>query len=214
MTPAEYITAARCPRSLKPQEFGLWTIGKQTAPKKLRPYFISTLGCTSLTYLRQLNMASMHLAGGGQVVMEDSPSELYRHMPIWLAAKGRVLNTGLGLGCVVRGLLANPDVEHIDVVEIDAGIIKAVGPEFKNNPRVTIHHADALKFSLPIMRWDYVWHDIHHESSGELHCLHIQLIDRFRPYCFKRQGAWMLPRMAHHIIKRRREGERLLGSPR
>jgi spermidine synthase len=50
--------------------------------------------------------------------MEDTLSELRRHTPIFMRAKGRLLVTGLGLG-VVRGLLAKPEVEHIDVVEID-----------------------------------------------------------------------------------------------
>jgi hypothetical protein len=52
-----------------------------------------------------------------EVVMEDSPRELRRHLPIWMHAHGRVLVTGLGLGCVVRGLLASPHVEYIDVAK-------------------------------------------------------------------------------------------------
>jgi hypothetical protein len=37
------------------------------------------------------------------------------------------------LGCVVRGLLSKPEVERIDVVEIDGDILRVVGKEFRGD---------------------------------------------------------------------------------
>src|SRR5947209_19945878 len=53
----------------------------------------------------------------GETVMNDFPSELKKHLEFILSARGRVLVGGLGLGCVVRGLLAYGEVESIDVIE-------------------------------------------------------------------------------------------------
>lgn len=49
--------------------------------------------------------ATLH-QDGGECVMSDDPRELRKHLPALRVASGRVLVSGLGLGCVVRGLLA------------------------------------------------------------------------------------------------------------
>jgi len=156
------------------------------------------------TALCRVTEATMHL-GAGEVVMDDSVVELRRHLPIWLAAAGRVLITGLGLGCVVRGLLASPNVEHIDVIEIDRDILDRVGREFLGNDRVTLCHGNALTCKMPGKSWDFAWHDIWCEGS-DLQLLHLKLIARYRRRC-ERQGAWMLPR----FIKRRLAHWELIG---
>jgi hypothetical protein len=140
------------------------------------------------------------------IVMEDSARELSKHLPILLAARGRVVVTGLGLGCVVRGLLANPAVEHIDVVEIDAGIIKHVWPEFEGT-RAEIHHFDALKFHVRGKRWDFAWHDLH-VFGDHLQILHARLIGKYRNVA-ARQGAWAFPRIASKGLS-----YQMLGQPR
>lgn len=139
--------------------------------------------------------------------MEDSPRELRRHLPVLLAARGRVLVSGLGLGCVVRGLLSLPEVEHVDVVEIDRNVLRLTGAEFSDHPRVTLHLGDALRIRWPRRtRWDFAWHDIHDEY-GHLAVLHTRLLLRYQRRV-GRQGAWGLPRW---LRQRRPE---LLGSPR
>lgn len=132
----------------------------------------------------------------GEIVMDDSLPELRRHLPIWMKARGRVLKTGLGLGCVVRGLLIKPEVEHIDVVEIDQAIIEYCGQEFIGNPRVTIHHADAHTWNFSQGKWDYIWHDIHDNAEAEhLTLQHAKLLCRYLPETpLSRQGAWAFPR--------------------
>lgn len=195
-----YMEASRVPlRRLKPQTFGLWTIQRVHAKSEL---MLREIGWTSYTLLTRATLATLHKATG-EVVMEDSERELRKHLPIWLNARGHVLITGLGLGCVVRGLLANPDVEHIDVVEIDKQIIRVVGHEFKNNRRVTIHHGDALTFRWPAgTTWDCAWHDLWTEDgSRELHVMHATLLHDLRHRC-PVQGAWAFPRVFGRIWPR------------
>lgn len=137
---------------------------------------------------------------GGYTVMDDSDTELSRHLNAVRHAKGRVLKTGLGLGCFVRMCLQKPEVDHIDVVEIDAEIAAHFGAEFINDPRVTIHCADAFEFDLSNGPWDLAWHDIYCDGDIGLQQKHAELICRYAPVA-KVQGAWNLPR-----ITRRRCG--------
>lgn len=189
-----FLAAARVPSSVRSQSFSLWHISRQD---RIPPQAREWAGWPSITVLRRLTMASMHI--GGEVVMEDSRHELRRHLPIWLAARGRVLVTGLGLGCVVRGLLASPHVSHIDIVEIDDGIIRVIGSEFSSEPRCTIYHDDATEWKPATdARWDFAWHDLWSESgSAHLQLQHVKLLARFQDQIpLERQGAWQFPRIA------------------
>lgn len=204
MKPRDYLDVARVPLSIEPQEFGPWKIERHfDRPEKMWRAYV---GAPYQTVLRRWTDATMHL--DGEIVMEDSRWELQKHLPIWLAARGRILITGLGLGCVVRGLLASPDVEHVDVVEIDAGIIRVIGPEFACNARCSIHHADALTWEPPSgATWNAAWHDLWKEGPG-LQFLHANLIKKFAGAVpLACHGAWQFPRLVG-----RRLG--LLGAPR
>lgn len=201
------INSMRVPREIKDQSFGLWTVRRLTAGETVLGE-MGLMGFPDMTVLFRLNEKSMHLTTPGEVVMEDSRRELSRHLPVLMEARGRVLVTGLGLGCVVRGLIALDRVHHVDVVEIDPGIIGVIGREFRNNPRVTLHCADALEWDHGGRSWDYAWHDVHCDE-GRLPLLHTRLLIRYRPHIKKRQGAWMLPRQMHWKTR-----GILLGSPR
>lgn len=215
VSPQAFLEAARVPTSLKPQRFGRgWYIERRSAADTILgeigagPY--GDVGWPSFTLLRRLTAATIHL-DEGIVVMEDSARELRKHLPIWMAAKGRVLKTGLGLGCVVRGLLANPAVEHVDVVEIDADVIRVCAGDLAHDPRVTIHHADAETWDFTGLRWDYAWHDLHSFDEEHLQLKHSRLLARYLPNVAdgqpRRQGAWAFPREPGRRC-------RLLGSPR
>jgi hypothetical protein len=202
-----FMEVARVPEALQPQSFGLWDISR--AYFQDYPETVKLVGWPNLTMLCRWTNGTMHL-DRGECVMEDSRTELARHLPIWMEATGRVLVTGLGLGCVIRGLLAKPEVDHIDVIEIDPGIIGAIGPEFAGDTRLTINCGDALTFNLDAQRWDYAWHDIWSDTgSGEPHlqCLHAKLIAKYFE-AVKYQGAWGFPRKIAKRIK-----ISLLGSP-
>ena len=192
MTPRDFILAARVPQTLAPQSFGWWEIVRKDT-SKLIPIFTKWVGFDSMTLLHRLTLATMHKPPG-EVVMEDSLRELRRHLPIWLRARGKVLVTGLGLGCVVRGLLASDHVEQVTVIEIDEGILRVVGKEFEGNARVRLIHGDAFTVELG-EQFDFAWHDIHamDDDSPHLDVLHTRLLMRFHRQCAI-QGAWQLPR--------------------
>lgn len=206
--------AARVPHTLQPQKFGAWEIQR-------RPLWGGAISdwadYTILTHPIKPDMGNMHRAGDDgmvqDVVMEDSILELRKHLPIWMAAYGDVLVTGLGLGCVVRGLLALPDVSHIDVVELDEDILRVVGAEFADNPRVTLHHGDATTCVFPPeKRWDFAWHDLWVDGDmPHLQVLHAMLFKKYRKQV-RHQGAWAFPRFLK--IRYAHKEFPLLGSPR
>lgn len=144
--------------------------------------------------------STIHL-GYGVAVMSDDPKELRKHFPILRAAHGRVLVSGLGLGCVVRGLLAIPAVTHVDVVEIDRDVLAMMLPTFPPCSRLTIHCGNALTFPWPRgTRWDFAWHDVWGEDPST-QVLHAQLLVRYRRMV-GRQGAWGMPRWGRRLFGR------------
>ena len=143
------------------------------------------------TGLYRYTDATLH--DGGECVMSDDPRELRRHLPAVLSASGHVLVTGLGLGCVVRGLLTNPRVTHIDVIEVDTGVLEMVGPTFNGEPRVALYHGDALRYRWPRdARWDFAWHDVWNDTP-DTQVIHAMLLTRYHKLA-RHQGAWGFPR--------------------
>lgn len=211
LSPSGYLHAARVPDALHDQEFGPWRIHRVELPDSIVRFRAGVRSFVCLSQRAKVDISNMHLSDPRDVVMEDSFFELRKHLPIWLTAHGRVLKTGLGLGCVVRGLLANPAVTHIDVIEIDADIIRVVGAEFMGNPRVTIHHADALQFDTTGHRWDFAWHDIWCPGNEGLQVLHAELMKRFQGAAAQ-QGAWQFPRFVKRACSRM--GRPLIGGPK
>lgn len=188
-TDAELIAAARVPDSVETGQFGLWTISRarvENLEKFMGPF-------RSLTMLWHMTPATM-MQEHGEVVMEDSWDELARHLPIWRVATGRVLVTGLGLGCVVRGLLANPRVDAVDVIEQDVEILRRIGAEFNGDRRARLIHADAMTWDDPGARWDFGWHDLYvPDGNGyPLQKMHAELMIRFQDRVGQ-QGAWAFP---------------------
>lgn len=95
------------------------------------------------------------------VVMSNTPAEINDHRWFIDDAHGNILITGLGLGVVLTALLGKPDVKSITVIEISKDVIKLVSPTFKDDKRVKIIHADALKWKPPKgVKYDFIWHDI------------------------------------------------------
>jgi spermidine synthase len=206
MDASHYLNAARVPSGLYPQTFGDSQFQRRDLPKEHRQGF-QWPDFTILRHTVEPNMGNTHLLDNDDrvfdVVMEDSPRELRKHLPIWMNARGRVLITGLGLGCVVRGLLASTYVIHIDVVGIDADIIRIVGAEFAGNARVALHHGDATSFQFPDdVRFDCAWHDLWmDEGDGHDHLqrAHCKLICNYADR-IPRQGARAFPPFAKKLI--------------
>lgn len=107
------------------------------------------------------------LRRGRTLVMSDTPAEIMDHLDFIHAATGRVLIHGLGLGMVLKAVLAKPDVTHVDVVEISEDVIRLVAPSYAD-PRVRIRHGDALTYRWPVgFSWDAVWHDVWDNICGD-----------------------------------------------
>lgn len=141
-------------------------------------------------------------------IMSDTPSEISEQQHVFEHAHGRVLITGLGLGVVVSGLLANPEVEHITVVEIDRDVIALTGPYYNGNPRVDIVNNDALRYAAHLAdlrendgwtgQLDYAWHDIwshiadrnlDDDEIAEHGISYATMFKAYEPFVTQ-QGAW------------------------
>jgi len=100
---------------------------------------------------------------GETLVMSDTRDEIDDHLEVCRMASGHVLINGLGLGCVVQGCMAQPDVEKVTVVELHEDVINLVGPHLKGlyGDRLNIVHADAFEYKAPRgSKFGAVWHDI------------------------------------------------------
>ena len=149
---------------------------------------------------------AMKNGGLGDCVMHDTPEELAKHLQFMLAATGRVLVTGLGLGCVTRGLLANPNVHSVTVIEREASVLRLVMPWMPKDERLSVVHADALEWVRRTRRqFDCAWHDLWtDEGAGEPHLqiVHMQLICALAVRrAVKLQGAWAFPRYFRRTMK-------------
>jgi len=194
---ARLISAMRALHIRAPQDAGLWAIERRPIhPSILAQGLFDAYPDVDrvMTTLHRWTDATLYL-GQGEAVMSDDPRELRRHLPILFAARGRILISGLGLGCVVRGLLTNPRVTHIDVVEVSRDVLTMVEPYFRGERRVAIHEGDALTIPWPSgTTWDFAWHDVWSETPGT-QVVHAQLVLRYRRMVTAgQQGAWMFPR--------------------
>jgi hypothetical protein len=187
---------------------GLWYIVKTTltgpTPNVRRGKPV-VLPPGSYTFLYRVTDATLYDDPPGEVVMEDTPFELQTHLGFVLQARGRVLVTGLGLGCVVRGLLANPAVEHVTVIENSRNVLELVEPHMPSG-RLTIVEADALKWTAENKEpFDCAWHDLWTDrGAGEPHLdhSHAALLMNCRR-TVKRQGAWAFDKqIKRHLVQR------------
>jgi hypothetical protein len=158
-----------------------------------------------------------------KLVVGDDPDDPYSQARLWMSdtlaekrdhamavimieelkAK-RVLINGLGLGMVLKAALSFDHVEHVDVVEIQKEIIELVGPHY-DDPRVTIHHADAYAQAKDWptgTRWDVGWSDIWMDLDPDDLKHHAKLNRSYGRRC-QWHGCW-----AHDLLVARRRMER------
>ena len=164
--PPDYRLAMRMSDSLPAGESGEWKVEHFTVSEddarmeRLRAAFSGGRGVPAGNYVG--------LKRGGRIWMSDTPDEMGDHAGCYYEASrrgGRWLVMGLGLGMIVQGLLALENVEHVDVVELDADVIALVSPAFQDAidaGRLSIHQGDAFAITWPkdTPRWSGVWADV------------------------------------------------------
>ena len=100
----------------------------------------------------------------GTLWMSNTPAEIDDHWEFFYQVEtrgGDILINGLGLGVVLTHILKFPNVKTVTVIEKEKSIIKLVAPTFKDDKRIKIIHADALKWKPEKgRRYNVVWHDI------------------------------------------------------
>lgn len=105
----------------------------------------------------------------GQVMMSDTPDELGDHIRPYSVASGTCLVSGLGLGCVVEGMLRKRNnqgelaVDKVIVLEKSKDVLNLVESHFVNRygNRLEIRNVDAFEYKPPHgERYDVCWHDI------------------------------------------------------
>lgn len=167
-----------------------------------------------LSLHEEVPQAGLEGGPGRQMWMSNTAQEIIDHEDVFEQAEGRVLIHGLGLSCVVSGLLAKPEIEHIDVVDINPDVIAMVAPAYEREERVTIHQGNCLTFDWPEgTRWNYVWHDIWAKISAsnlvaetaENGISYGLLFERFADRCDE-QSAWAFD-LAERMEVREREKE-------
>lgn len=173
---------------------GLWAVRKVHVT--MPGIFPNGEQCPPGDYTALTRYTNSTLYNGGETVMADNPHELRLHLAAAVAARGRVLVTGLGLACVLRMIQANPRVQHITVVERSTDVIKLVWPHTSHD-RCELVEAEAGDYiTRTRQRWDCAWHDVWTDTDeGEPHLAvkHQQLmIDAMKQVDF--QGAWAFPR--------------------
>jgi hypothetical protein len=136
---------------------GNWSVSTFTIEKEELSQMISMMkygrGVPPGTYKR--------LMRGGEVIMSNTPDEIYDCLRFIRIAKGSVLINGLGLGVLVKALIEKPEVTDITVIENSEDVLKLSGPTYEKEPKVTIIHADCFTWEPPKGKvYDAVWHDI------------------------------------------------------
>lgn len=184
---------------------GLWLIEKTTYKIPVQTVK-GWLPLGTYTHLFHTSLGRLHLSPPGEVVMEDTPFELIKHLDFMMRAHGRVLVTGLGLGCVVRGLLANEQVSHITCIERSADVLSLVQP-YMPTDRLTIIQADALEWTEKNTAvFDCAWHDVwtnREEGEPHLDAWHMRLLINCHKFVAGWQGAWAFNRDFRQALKQK-----------
>lgn len=154
------------------------------------------------------------------LVMSDIPAETCGSLAFTDYAESipgaRVLIAGLGLGIVPARLLRYGDLASIDVIEIDADVIRLVTEDaaeegapndWAADPRLGIHHADAFTWRAPRgRRYDAAWFDVWDTVSAanlpsmrELHRRYARRVARGRMWSWERAECEAMARRGQVI---------------
>lgn len=154
------------------------------------------------------------LLKNGCLWMSDTPAEVRDHIPALRNASGICLITGLGLGCVAKGMLEKKNcddeyaVEKLIVLEKDVDIVNVVGVALhqKYGDRLEVRLVDALEYKPPKKeRYQCVWHDIWTYICLDNQAQITELKKRYK-YRTIWIGAWSEDEIKRLRYKRRNRG--------
>lgn len=98
-----------------------------------------------------------------QLLMSDSPQEMFLQYDAYKEAKGKVLVGGLGLGMYATMIANKEEVNEVVVVEIDKDIIKLCKP---TNKKIVVINENIYKFAkYNKEKFDYIYIDIHYSTG-------------------------------------------------
>ena len=122
-------------------------------------------------------------------MMSDTQMERDSNKEVVERARGNVLIAGLGLGLVLKPILAKSSVETVLVIEKHKDVIALVAPAFKDDEKLTIMREDIYTWEPPARHFDTIYFDIWPNiSTDNLKGIH-RLHRRFKPAL--RAKGWM-----------------------
>ena len=132
--------------------------------------------------------------------MSDTPDEMKDHARFVREATGHVLINGLGIGMVLKNVLAKESVCTVTVNEISEEVIKMVAPHYSCEC-LTINHADAFTWKpAKGIKFDSIWHDIWADKCTdnlpEMTRLHRRYARWLNPEGY--QGSWGKEQIKRH----------------
>jgi spermidine synthase len=140
--------------------------------------------------LRRLQVGRHFRMGGAFAVGERRMG----HIPLLLHPQATTaLYLGVGTGATLGAVTRHPELEHVDAVELVPAVVDQlhhfadINGEVYDDPRVTIHRADARRFvAASTQRWDVIVADLFHpgrDGAGGLYALeHFEGVrDRLAP---------------------------------
>lgn len=107
----------------------------------------------------------------GREWMTLQPNEMVTTTPAVMAAHGRVLTFGLGLGYFAYHAAEKEDVSSVTVVDASADVIDLfrthILPQFPHKEKIHLVHEDAFAFADTKMagNFDFVFADIWHDAG-------------------------------------------------
>ena len=101
----------------------------------------------------------------GQLLMSDSPQEMFLQKDMMDKANGRVLTSGLGLSLFTHMAMNKDEVTEIVVVEKEPDIIDLINID---HPKVTVLCEDIWGFlrTTKDVNFDYIYIDIHYRTGA------------------------------------------------
>jgi hypothetical protein len=159
---------------------------------KVEKFVVDCMDCSAFQHRRAVPVGEKYtrLERGTVLVMSDTPAERLECFEAYHRAEGICLVNGLGLGMLLKNMLAKTSVTEITVVEISQDLIDLISPYYTDT-RLTYVCADALTYNPPKgKRYNMVWHDIwddicsdNLEDMAKLHRKYGRICDW--------QGSWM-----------------------